>query len=107
MPGRSVYVKRSPGGSRLTLRQWRRLDIIEAVDGVSVQESIDRAGQLKVIGRVWVQEYLKRWKNEFDARDENTTPFSKTIQRLVELAWGHEGRPLSPGHNGLKMNQKG
>lgn len=80
--------KRTPGGRRLPPRQWQRLDIIEAVDGVPVQESIDRACELKVVGRVWVPEYLKRWKNEFDTRDENATPFSPSIKKLVDLAWG-------------------
>lgn len=81
-------LKRTPGGRRLTPRQWRRLDIIEAVDGVPVQESIDRACQLKVVGRVGVREYLKRWRNEFDIRAANDPAFSTSTKKLVELGWG-------------------
>lgn len=83
-------IRRSPGGCPLTPRQWRRLDVVEVVDGIPVQESIDRAGKIKLIGRatsVWVTEYLKRWKADFDSRDVNGSAISPTIKRLVELAW--------------------
>jgi len=80
------YIKRSPGGCPLTAQQWRRLDIIEAIDGIPAQESIDRAGQIKLVGHrtsVWVAEYEKRWKAEFGKRVE-TDPVTK---KLVDLAW--------------------
>lgn len=88
--GSGIYIRRTPGGCRLTPRQWRRLDIIETIDGVPVQESIDRACQLKVVGRgtsVWVSEYLKQWKADFDNRPVNGTSLSPGVKKLVELAW--------------------
>ena len=85
-----IYIRRHKGGCPLTLQQWRRLDIIEAVDGVPVLESIDRARQLKVVGRrtsVWVTEYLKKWKVGFDTRPVDGATLLPGVKRLVELAW--------------------
>ncbi len=84
------YIRRHKGGCPLTPRQWRRLDIIEAVDGVPVLESIDRACRLKVIGRrtsAWVKEYTKRWKVEFDTRPVDGATLLPSVKKLVERTW--------------------
>jgi len=84
-----VFVK-YPGYASLSERQWRRLEVVEIIDGISATESIDRAGRIKLIGRatsVWVTEYLKRWKAGFDNREADMVNGESLTKRLVEMAW--------------------